>query len=87
MRVRRISPDGVVITLREIKEAGGITIAQSPDTAEWSDMPANAIKTVTDRTLVCPMSQRFSSEITRWTRGSSSEADSFCPFRIVTSCL
>ena len=31
--------------LREIKEAGGITIAQSPDTAEWSDMPASAIKT------------------------------------------
>jgi chemotaxis response regulator CheB len=31
--------------LREIKEAGGITIAQSPDSAEWSDMPANAIKT------------------------------------------
>ena len=31
--------------LREIKEAGGITIAQAPDTAEWSDMPANAIRT------------------------------------------
>jgi two-component system chemotaxis response regulator CheB len=31
--------------LREIKEAGGITIAQAPDTAEWSDMPASAIKT------------------------------------------
>ena len=31
--------------LREIKEAGGITIAQSPDSAEWSDMPENAIKT------------------------------------------
>jgi len=31
--------------LREIKEVGGITIAQSPDTAEWSDMPASAIKT------------------------------------------
>src|ERR1035437_9624266 len=31
--------------LREIKEAGGITIAQAPDSAEWSDMPANAIKT------------------------------------------
>jgi chemotaxis response regulator CheB len=31
--------------LREIKAAGGITIAQSPDSAEWSDMPANAIKT------------------------------------------
>ena len=31
--------------LREIKEAGGITIAQAPDTAEWSDMPASTIKT------------------------------------------
>ena len=31
--------------LREIKEAGGITIAQAPDTAEWSDMPASAIRT------------------------------------------
>ena len=31
--------------LREIKEAGGITIAQAPDRAEWSDMPASAIKT------------------------------------------
>ena len=31
--------------LREIKETGGITIAQAPDSAEWSDMPANAIKT------------------------------------------
>jgi two-component system chemotaxis response regulator CheB len=31
--------------LREIKQAGGITIAQAPDTAEWSDMPASAIKT------------------------------------------
>src|ERR1019366_2414055 len=31
--------------LGEIKEAGGITIAQAPDTAEWSDMPASAIKT------------------------------------------
>ena len=31
--------------LREIKEADGITIAQAPDTAEWSDMPASAIET------------------------------------------
>src|ERR1035441_8538903 len=31
--------------LKQIKEAGGITIAQAPDTAEWSDMPASAIKT------------------------------------------
>ena len=31
--------------LRSIKEAGGITFAQTPDTAEWSDMPESAIKT------------------------------------------
>jgi len=31
--------------LREIKGVGGITIAQTPDTAEWSDMPASAIET------------------------------------------
>jgi len=31
--------------LRGIKKAGGITIAQTPDTAEWSDMPENAIRT------------------------------------------
>ena len=31
--------------LREIKKVGGITIAQAPDTAEWSDMPESAIKT------------------------------------------
>jgi len=31
--------------LRGIKEVGGITIAQTPDTAEWSDMPESAIKT------------------------------------------
>ena len=31
--------------LREIKEAGGVTIAQAPDTAEWSDMPKSAIRT------------------------------------------
>ena len=31
--------------LRSIKEVGGITIAQTPDTAEWSDMPESAIKT------------------------------------------
>jgi chemotaxis response regulator CheB len=31
--------------LSSIKEAGGITIAQTPDTAEWSDMPESAIKT------------------------------------------
>ena len=31
--------------LRSIKEVGGITIAQTPDTAEWSDMPESAIRT------------------------------------------
>jgi chemotaxis response regulator CheB len=31
--------------LKGIKEAGGITIAQTPDTAEWSDMPESAINT------------------------------------------
>ena len=31
--------------LGSIKEAGGITIAQTPDTADWSDMPESAIKT------------------------------------------
>ena len=30
--------------LKQIKEVGGITIAQAPDTAEWSDMPTSAIK-------------------------------------------
>lgn len=31
--------------LKEIKNVGGITIAQKPDNAEWSDMPESAIKT------------------------------------------
>jgi two-component system chemotaxis response regulator CheB len=31
--------------LSGIKEVGGITIAQTPDTAEWADMPETAIKT------------------------------------------
>ena len=31
--------------LKEVKESGGITIAQTPETAEWSDMPESAIKT------------------------------------------
>jgi len=31
--------------LSSIKKVGGITIAQMPDTAEWSDMPESAIKT------------------------------------------
>lgn len=32
--------------LKTIKELGGVTIAQSPDEAEYSEMPANAIKNV-----------------------------------------
>ena len=31
--------------LKEVKTLGGITFAQTPDTAEWSDMPESAIKT------------------------------------------
>lgn len=31
--------------LSSIKKVGGITIAQSPDTAEWADMPETAINT------------------------------------------
>jgi two-component system chemotaxis response regulator CheB len=31
--------------LKEIKRIGGIIIAQTPETAEWSDMPESAIKT------------------------------------------
>jgi two-component system, chemotaxis family, protein-glutamate methylesterase/glutaminase len=31
--------------LKEVKEFGGITIAQTPEAAEWSDMPESAIKT------------------------------------------
>jgi chemotaxis response regulator CheB len=31
--------------LKTIKEVGGITIAQTPETAEWSDMPESAIRT------------------------------------------
>ena len=32
-------------SLKIIKEAGGITIAQMPETAEWADMPESAIET------------------------------------------
>ena len=32
-------------SLRGIKEVGGVTIAQKPETAEWSDMPESALKT------------------------------------------
>ena len=31
--------------LGEIRNVGGITFVQTPDTAEWSDMPEDAIKT------------------------------------------
>jgi chemotaxis response regulator CheB len=31
--------------LSSIKDVGGITIAQTPGTAEWSDMPESAVKT------------------------------------------
>ena len=31
--------------LKEVKNVGGITIAQAPEDAEWSDMPESAIKT------------------------------------------
>lgn len=31
--------------LQEVKAAGGVTFAQTPETAEWSDMPESAIKT------------------------------------------
>ena len=31
--------------LKEVKECGAITIAQTPASAEWSDMPESAIKT------------------------------------------
>ena len=31
--------------LKEVRERGGIIMAQAPDTAEWSDMPESAIKT------------------------------------------
>jgi two-component system, chemotaxis family, protein-glutamate methylesterase/glutaminase len=42
--VSGLDADGAA-ALRSIKEVGGITIAQTPDTAEWSDMPESAIKT------------------------------------------
>lgn len=42
--VSGMDADGAA-ALREIKQAGGITIAQAPDSAEWSDMPAAAIET------------------------------------------
>jgi chemotaxis response regulator CheB len=39
-----LDSDGAA-AMRDIKEVGGITIAQTPDTSEWSDMPESAIKT------------------------------------------
>jgi two-component system chemotaxis response regulator CheB len=42
--VSGMDADGAA-ALRDIKDVGGITIAQTPDTAEWSDMPESAIKT------------------------------------------
>ena len=42
--VSGLDADGAA-ALKEIKNVGGITIAQTPEDAEWSDMPESAIKT------------------------------------------
>ena len=42
--VSGLDADGAA-ALKEVKNVGGITIAQTPDDAEWSDMPESAIKT------------------------------------------
>jgi len=42
--VSGLDADGTA-ALKEVKEVGGITIAQTPEDAEWSDMPESAIKT------------------------------------------
>jgi two-component system, chemotaxis family, protein-glutamate methylesterase/glutaminase len=42
--VSGLDADGAA-ALKEVKEFGGITIAQTPEAAEWSDMPESAIKT------------------------------------------
>ena len=42
--VSGLDADGTA-ALKEVKEVGGITIAQIPEDAEWSDMPESAIKT------------------------------------------
>ena len=42
--VSGLDADGAA-ALKEVKDVGGITIAQIPDDAEWSDMPESAIKT------------------------------------------
>ena len=42
--VSGLDGDGAA-AMGDIKRVGGITIVQSPDTAEWSDMPEDAIRT------------------------------------------
>ena len=42
--VSGLDGDGAA-AMGDIKQVGGITFAQAPDTAEWSDMPEGAIKT------------------------------------------
>ena len=42
--VSGLDADGAA-ALKEVKNVGGITIAQTPDDAEWSDMPESAVKT------------------------------------------
>ena len=42
--VSGLDGDGAA-AMGEIKDVGGITFVQAPDTAEWSDMPDAAIKT------------------------------------------
>ena len=42
--VSGLDGDGAA-AMGDIKDVGGITFAQTPDTAEWSDMPEDAIKT------------------------------------------
>ena len=42
--VSGLDGDGAA-ALSDIKAVGGITFVQTPDTAEWSDMPEDAIKT------------------------------------------
>ncbi|MBC7770144.1 MAG: chemotaxis protein CheB [Phycisphaerales bacterium] len=42
--VSGLDGDGAA-AMGHIKDVGGITFAQAPDTAEWSDMPEEAIKT------------------------------------------
>ena len=42
--VSGLDADGAA-ALKEVKNVGGIIIAQTPEDAEWSDMPESAIKT------------------------------------------